>query len=239
MIHDSNCNQYGTRSLPRVLTALLVALVLATPQVFAQDDEPATGANEVSMRPGTIDAGLSGGLGAFVYPFLEPQIDIGLIPLGPVTLSAGAVGDVGYCLLCNLLRVVDSDWRLNSYYFGVYGRVLAHLTFLTDSLGDSIRIDPYAGLSVGPRLYAIALEYRPEDVSSTATVTSFIISPQVGARVFFDEEVRWFAFGEARYLLEFGFQSQTVEVGEQTYAVTDEEFSGGGTSVNLGIGLRL
>lgn len=86
------------------------------------------------MRPGTVDAGLSGGLGAFVYPFLEPQ---------------------------------------------------------------------------------------------------------VGARVFFNDEIRWFAFGEARYLLEFGFQSQTVEVDGQTYKVTEEEFAGGGTSVNLGIGLRL
>src|SRR6056297_1641054 len=117
MIHERNCNECSLQSISRVLTALLVAFLLVTPLVFAQDDEPATSANEVSMRPGTIDAGLSGGLGAFVYPFLEPQIDIGLVPLGPVTLSAGAVGDVGYCLLCNLLRVVDSDWRLNSYYF--------------------------------------------------------------------------------------------------------------------------
>jgi hypothetical protein len=165
-------------------------------------------------------------------------MDIGLLPIGPVTLSVGATGDVGYCLFCNLLRVFDADWRLDSYYFGVYGRALAHLSVLTDAIGGDLRIDPYAGLAAGPRFYLVSVEYLPSDTSTRATINSFIIAPQVGARIFFNDELRWFGFGEASYLVEFGFQSTTLVVEGQSYPIT-QEYAGGGTNVTLGVGLRL
>ena len=220
------------------LVGVGVMLILAVTPLAAQTEDGATGTSSVTMGAGDIDVGLSGGLGALVYPFIEPQVAVGLIPIGPVTVSVGVVGDVGYCLLCGILQVANADWSLNSYYYGVYGRVLAHLSVLTDAVGDELRIDPYAGLAVGPRFYTVGVEYTPTGESSRATLNSIIIAPQAGARLFMNESARWFGYAEARYLFEIGFQSTTVDIGGQTYTV-GEEYSSGGTNIALGIGLRL
>ena len=134
--------------------------------------------------------------------------------------------------------MLDTDWRLSSYYFGVYGRVLAHLSFLTDAIGGSIRIDPYGGVAVGPRLYSVRLDYLPTSGTTTARLNSIIIAPQVGARLFFSDDSRWFGFAEAQYQFEVGFQSTTVAVEGQTYTITDD-FASGGTNIGVGFGLRL
>ena len=60
----------------------------------------------------------------------------------------------------------------------------------------------------------------------------------MGTRVFFGKSSRLFGFAEARYLIELGFQSQTVEVSGQTYTFSDD-FSSAGSSVSLGLGFRL
>lgn len=227
------------RSQRALILALAMLVAVGTAGAFAQsDDEADDTASAMTMKAGDIDVAASGGLGGLIYPFIEPQVAVGLLPLGPATLSVGAVGDAGYCLFCGLLRVFTNDWTLRSYYFGVYGRVLAHISALTDVLGDSIPLDPYAGLAVGPRWYVVGIEYIPTGDSSTATLNSVIIAPQVGTRLFFNEDANWFGFAEARYLFEIGFQTQTVEVGTQTYTVTDD-YAGGGGSVSLGVGMRL
>ena len=213
----------------------MLAAVALTP-ADAQSTTGAAGSTP-SMRPGNIDIGLTAGLSSFIYPYLEPQVAVGLIPIGGVTLSAGAVADVGYCLLCGLLAVFDSDWRLRSYYLGAYGRVLAHLTFLSDTV-SALRLDPYAGLAVGPRFYFIGLEYLPSSASTTVTATTVIIAPQVGTRVFFSADSNWFAFAELRYLFEVGFQTQTVEVADQSFTITGD-YSSAGSNVGFGIGMRL
>jgi hypothetical protein len=190
------------------------------------------------MGFGSIDIAASGGLNALIYPYVEPQLDIQLLPLGPVTLSAGATADVGYCLFCNLLGALSADWKLRSYYFGGYARILAHITAVTEQLSSAIPVDPYAGLAVGPRWYVVSVEYQPTSASSRASLTSVILAPQAGARVFFGKSSRLFGFAEARYLIELGFQSQTVEVSGQSYRF-DDEFSSAGGSVSLGLGFRL
>jgi hypothetical protein len=147
---------HGIRPIRRPIAVLMVlALAIAVPAAAAAQDGDAP----VTMSAGSIDIAASGGLGGLVYPFIEPQIAVGVLPLGPVTLSAGAVADAGYCLLCGLVGAATPDWRLNSYYFGVYGRVLAHLNAVSDALGDAVALDPYAGVAVGPRFYVVALEY--------------------------------------------------------------------------------
>ena len=232
-------NFSGTRSRRVFILALAMLVTVGTTGAFAQsDDDASEAASATTMGAGDIDVAASGGLGGLIYPFIEPQVAVGLVPLGPVTLSVGAVGDAGYCLFCGLLRVLTNDWTLRAYYFGVYGRVLAHISALTDVLGDAVPIDPYAGLAVGPRWYVVGVEYLPTGDSSTATLNSIIIAPQVGTRLFFDEDASWFGFAEARYLFEVGFQTQTVQAGTQTYTVTDD-YSGRGGSVSLGVGLRL
>lgn len=226
------------RRVSRIVVPVLVLAVAALTlpaAVFAQSDVAAGSAP--SMRPGNIDIGLTGGIASLIYPYLEPQIAVGLVPLGAVTLSAGAVADVGYCLLCGLLRLVDNDWRLRSYYFGAYGRVLAHMTFLSDSV-SALRLDPYAGLAVGPRFYFIGLEYLPSNASTTVTASTVIIAPQIGTRIFFSADSNFFAFAELRYLFEVGFQTQTVEVAGQSFTITGD-YSSAGSNVGIGIGLRL
>ena len=228
-----------TRSRRVFILALALLVAVGTAGAFAQaGDEADEAASATTMGAGDIDIAASGGLGGLIYPFIEPQVAVGLVPLGPVTLSVGAVGDAGYCLFCGLLRVFSNDWALRSYYFGVYGRALAHISALTDVLGDSIPIDPYAGIAVGPRWYVVALEYLPTGDSTTASLNSIIIAPQVGTRVFFNDEASWFGFAEARYLFEVGFQTQTVDAGGQSFTVS-EDYAGGGGSVSLGVGMRL
>ncbi len=232
-------NFSGNRFRPTLILALALLVAVGISGAFAQSEDAAgEPASTTTMGAGDIDVAASGGLGGLIYPFIEPQVAVGLVPLGPVTLSVGAVGDAGYCLFCGLLRVLTNDWALRAYYFGVYGRVLAHFSSLSDVLGDSTPIDPYAGLAVGPRWYVVGVEYRPTGDSSTASLNSIIIAPQVGTRLFFDEDANWFGFAEARYLFEVGFQTQTVEAGAQTYTVTDD-YAGGGGSVSLGVGMRL
>lgn len=217
--------------------AVLLLLLATVPVafVFAQD-----GARRapVTMEAGSIDVAVSGGLGSLVYPFVEPQVAVGILPIGPVTLSVGAVADAGYCLLCGLVGVATPEWRLNSYYFGAYGRVLAHISAVSDALGDAVAIDPYAGISVGPRFYVVSLEYTPSNASTTLTQSSIMIAPQVGARLFFNEESNFFGFAEARYLFEIGFESQSVELDGQTYTFS-EDYASGGSTVALGVGWRL
>ena len=214
------------------IVVLALALVAVAPAAAQSQD-----GNPVAMRPGNIDVGATGGLSGLVYPYLEPQVAIGLVPLGPVTLSAGAVADVGYCLLCSLLQIVDNNWRLRSYYFGAYGRVLAHLDILSDVLGP-LRLDPYVGLAVGPRFYLFGLEYRPTSESVTASASTVIIAPQAGARVFLRDGSNWFGFAEIRYQFEVGFQTQTVQAGGQSFTITGD-YSSGGSNVGFGVGLRL
>lgn len=229
----------GTRSRRTALLALALLVAVGITGVFAQSEaEAGEPASATTMGAGDIDIAASGGLGGLIYPFIEPQVAVGLLPLGPVTLSVGAVGDAGYCLFCGLLRVLTEDWALRSYYFGVYGRVLAHISALTDVLGDSIPLDPYAGLAVGPRWYFVGVEYLPTGDRTTASLNSIVIAPQVGSRIFFNEDASWFGFAEARYLFEVGFQTQTVEASGQTYTIS-EDYAGGGGSVSLGVGMRL
>ena len=65
---------------------LLIAALLPLTAAFGQT--AATDVNEVAsapvtMRAGSIDVAVSGGLGGLVYPFVEPQIAVGIVPIGP------------------------------------------------------------------------------------------------------------------------------------------------------------
>ncbi len=201
----------------------------------AEAEEPASRA---TMGPGNIDVGLSGGLGGLIYPYLEPQVAVGVLELDDVSISVGGLADVGYCVLCHLLEVLDDDWSLRSYYFGVYGRALVHLNVLADEIGGSIGVDPYAGVAVGPRFYFFDLEYEPSNDSVSTTLQSVVFMPHIGARVFPSESAPLFLFGDLRFSLEFGLGSTTVTVGNQSYTV-DDEVAGGGIGIALGAGLRL
>ncbi len=204
----------------------------------AQVTETEEPRSRATMGAGNIDVGLSGGVGGLVYPYLEPQVAVGVLPLDVVTISVGGLADFGYCVLCHLLEVVDDDWSLRSYYFGVYGRALVHLNVVADAIGGSIGLDPYVGLAVGPRFYFFDLEYKPDNESVSTTLQSVVIMPHIGTRVFLTEAARFFLFGDLRLVLEAGLGSTTVTVGGESYTV-DDEVAGGGINIALGAGVRL
>lgn len=219
--------------------AVVVAMALggSLARLEAQDTDSEEPDSGVTMGAGNIDVGLSGGIGGLVYPYLEPQVAVGVLELEDISISVGGLADVGYCVLCHLLEVLDEDWSLRSYYFGVYGRALVHLNVLADEIGGSIGLDPYAGLAVGPRFYFFDLEYEPSNESVSTTLQSVVIMPHIGTRVFLTEEAKFFLYGDLRFLFEVGLGTTTVTIDGQSYTV-DDEVAGGGINIALGAGFR-
>jgi hypothetical protein len=221
---------------------MAVFLMLASGGWLAAQSDSESGSADGSpspaMAPGNIDVGIGGGLGGLIYPHLEPQVDVGVLNTESITLSAGGLVDAGYCVFCGILGAIADDWKIRSWYVGAYGRALVHLNSLGAQLGDGARLDPFVGVHAGPQLYRFRLVYEPDDTSSSYTETTVGIVPTLGARLFFNEEIRWFGFGEMRYLIEFGFQDSTVNINGEPYTV-DETVSRRGFDLTLGIGTRL
>jgi hypothetical protein len=213
--------------------------LLAAPGVIAQDgDAGESSGAEAVMGAGDIDIGLGGGLGGLIYPHLAPTVDVGVLPLGSVVLSAGATVDGGYCLLCDIVTSA-SDWNVNSYYLAILARAMVHIRDLAEEAGPTTPIDPYVGLVGGPRFYRFVVEYKPDGDSARFNLNTIMLGPNAGAKFFFGDELRWFAFAELRYLFEFGFESTKVEVGGVTYEVTSDDYRSGGLDFGIGAGLRL
>ena len=221
-----------------VLAALLA--VLLVPGAFAQEgtEEAAESGSDAVIGAGDIDIGITGGLGGFIYPHIAPVVDVGVLPLGEVVISAGGSADFGYCVLCSLVTS-GSDWKVNSYYFTILGRAMVHIRELSEQAAPSTALDPYAGLVVGPRFYRFKLEYEPDGDSATFNLNTVMVGPTVGAKVLLGDARRWFFFGELSYLFEFGFESTKVEIGGVTYKVESNDYRSGGLDVSLGGGLRL
>ncbi len=223
----------------RTVLAALIAL-LVVPGALAQEgtEDAADSGSEAVIGAGNIDIGITGGLGGFIYPHIAPVVDVGVLPLGDVVISAGGSVDFGYCVLCSLVTS-GSDWKVNSYYFTILGRAMVHIRELSEQAGPTTALDPYAGLVAGPRFYRFKLEYEPEGDSATFNLNTVMVGPTVGAKVFLGDAQRWFFFGELSYLFEFGFESTEVEIGGVTYKVESNDYRSGGLDVSLGGGLRL
>lgn len=222
-----------------MILAALIAL-LAVPGALAQEgtEDTTESASDAVIGAGNIDIGITGGLGGLIYPHIAPVVDVGVLPLGPVVISAGGSVDFGYCVLCSLVTS-GSDWKVNSYYFTILGRAMVHVRELSEQASPSTALDPYAGLVAGPRFYRFKLEYEPDGDSATFNLNTVMVGPTVGAKVLIGDAQRWFFFGELSYLFEFGFQSTKVEVGGVTYTVEGNDYRSGGIDVSLGGGLRL
>ena len=223
-----------SNTLRLVLFTVLAALIV--PAAAAQSDTEETG--DGVMGAGDIDIALAGGLGGFIYPHLAPTVDVGVLPLGSVVVSAGGTLDFGYCVLCDVVTSA-SDWNVNSYYLAILGRAMVHIRDIVEQTPSSTPFDPYAGILVGPRFYRFKVEYEPDGDSATFNLNTVMVGPGLGAKLFLGEKQRWFGFVELAYLFEFGFESTKVEVGGVTYEVTSDDYRSGGLDVSLGGGLRL
>ncbi|MFP4011730.1 MAG: hypothetical protein ACLFUM_08510 [Spirochaetaceae bacterium] len=221
-----------------VLASALV--LLSAVGGFAQEGD--TEAEEDAgnaMEAGDIDIGVSGGLGGFLYPYLAPQIDVGVLPVDAVTISAGARANAGYCLLCGIFSALDDDWTVRSFYVSVLGRALVHFNDLADGIDTSNPLDAYAGLMAGPGFYRFGVEYDPTGDSADTTLTTVIFGPSGGAKLFFDERQRGFAFLELAYLFEVGFESTEIELAGETYTIDRANYASSGLDFSIGLGMRL
>jgi hypothetical protein len=228
------------RTMTRGMVLAALVAVLVVPGALAQEgtEEATESGSDAVIGAGDIDIGITGGLGGFIYPHIAPVVDVGVLPLGEVVISAGGSADFGYCVLCSLVTS-GSDWKVNSYYFTILGRAMVHIRELSEQAGPSTALDPYAGLVVGPRFYRFKLEYEPDGDSATFNLNTVMVGPTVGAKVLLGDARRWFFFGELSYLFEFGFESTKVEIGGVTYKVESNDYRSGGLDVSLGGGLRL
>ncbi|MFO8064027.1 MAG: hypothetical protein R6V29_05265 [Spirochaetia bacterium] len=222
-------------ALSAFLAVLLAVFVVSG--VAAQEGNDEEESSDI-IAPGNIDIALSGGLGGLIYPHITPTVDVGVLPLGSVVLSAGGSVDFGYCVFCSVVTAAG-DWSVRSYYFTVLGRALFHLEDLSKSTGSSTALDPYGGIVAGPRFYRFAIEYDPTDDSADATINTIMIGPNVGARLLLGDAKRFFFYGELQYLLELGFQETEIELSGETYDVTRDRYQSGGFDFSIGLGVRL
>jgi hypothetical protein len=232
--------------MKRTLLAFLLAASVLMPQAaFAQQStvgaEAETEEPKAAYGPGDIDLLLSLGLGGFLYPHAEPSIDVGLIPIGDMTVSVGGGIDVGWCALCAVTSAV-SGVTIASQYFAPFGRVNLHLGTLGGALDaemDGFTIDPYVGAFAGPTIYRWTFKFDDETANANATQTSLLFGPAAGARLGLANN-RVLITGEFRFNLEIGFGSVTVEDSQgNVYYDDTDAFTRGGTDFILGIGFRI
>ncbi len=203
-----------------------------TNQGVQQQDTTARAPAEFGMN---IDLMLAAGLGSLLYPHIEPSIDVGLLPLGPVTFSVGGSADVGYCLLCGVVTAL-SNWRVNSWYWSLQGRALFHFNQLTRMAQENFNVDLYAGVTMGPQFYNFTLGYKPTNDEASANFVTFLGGPVFGVRMFGDS-IGFFGYAELRYFIEAGFSETTVEIDNQEFTLTND-YRRGGSDITLGVGYR-
>jgi hypothetical protein len=181
------------------------------------------------------DLMLAAGFGSWIYPHIEPSVDIGIAPLGPVTISAGASMDVGWCLLCGLVSAL-SELRVNSWYAMPQARLLVHANALNHQFKD-LNVDTYGGVTLGPAFYNFTLGTDNSTDEADVDIVTFIGGPVIGGRLF-TEKIALFGFVELRYLLETGFGETTVTIDNQEFTLTNA-YNRAGPDITFGIGYRL
>ncbi len=240
------------RTIAAFFTALLFCTTfwLVTPEAMALD-EP--GASEVvfeeeedqsggPVRPGTFDLTL--GLGGFWYNYVEPGVDLGMIPFGDhVVFSLGGYLNVGYCLIgCSLFnfaaRMVESEVRVNAWHANAMGRALFHLNAIAE-VADLPGIDAYAGMVAGPNYFNVRIDLDEQGATGfRGQGVSLLIGPTAGARYTLSGQSGFFVYGEWRWLLEFGSQEFVVTDGRGEVISYNTLIRRGGRQTAVGIGFR-
>lgn len=182
-----------------------------------------------------VDAMVAAGFGSLLYPHIEPAVDIGVLPLGPVTLSVGGAADLGYCLLCGIIDAA-SDWDVASWYWSIQARPMLHINDLSRQLVEALNVDMYAGATFGPQFYNFRFGYEPNNDSARVNFTTFVFGPVLGAKLFGDK-IGLFGYAELRYLFEVGYAEQTIEIDDQRFTLTTD-YRRGGSDLTFGLGYR-
>lgn len=187
------------------------------------------------FEPGSFDVMASLGLGSLLYPILEIGVDIGVVPLtDELTLSLGASGAAGYCLLCAGVSALGG-FRIDAWNVSPQARLALHYNF-KEALGAPL--DGYLAFSSGPDFYFVNIQ--SSGATATGTVFSWAFVPVVGGRYFPPGMNNLFIYGEARWLTEFGVSGGTYtnEQWDQNITWTGSGYSRRGFDFILGGGLR-
>jgi len=231
----------------RTLQAVTLAASLTFPQAaFSQADDDtadaATAQEEAEAKifgPADFDILLNVGFN-LLYLHLEPAVDLGLIPIGGMTLGFGAGFGVGYCVLCGALTALTNA-DISGQYWMPYGRANLHLGSLGGLLPDDMdgwTLDPIVGLFAGPQLYTFEVKAAGGSAVEVSR-TSIAFGPVLGMRLGAMNNT-FLLFGEYRYGTEFGLTNVSVEAEDgstQTFAA--ESLGRRGSDFILGIGLRI
>jgi hypothetical protein len=234
--------------MPRTITtfvavlALCVGMAALQPVAQAQVQTRGPSTPEVSYEggpvyPGTFD--LTFGLGGFLYTYIEPGVDIGVLPLGDkIVLSVGGYLNAGYCFIgCGILNFFIHPARVSAWHVNPMGRVLFHLNAIAE-LASLPGIDAYGGVVAGPNYYRASLTIEDGVHAVTGQGFTFLVGPTLGGRYTLQGQSGFFIYGEARYLIEFG--SQQWEVTDDRGVVYNQNslIHRGGRKMALGIGVR-
>ena len=207
----------------------------ATAQEGAEAQEspaPAKGEAEKPpeyMGPGTVDGMLSVGLGGLIFVSAEPGVDVGLVPIGNnLTLSVGGVVNMGFCLLCGIGSLAVPNFSVGISNIAPQARALLHIKAIDD-------LDVFAGAGFGPSFYS--LKVASNGVELKDRLTAWLFSAVVGGRYFASKA--FFGFLEARYQVEAGFNTLTLDAPEWDASFTlNTDYSRRGIDFILGGGLR-
>ncbi|MFL5354858.1 hypothetical protein [Archangium sp.] len=215
-------------SASRLRRLLLVGGLAAAPAMAQEAPEPSR-----LMRPGHLDLRLEGGLG-FLPPAGEAgaSTELGVVTIGPGTLSAGAQLGFRQCLLACSVSSVLAQQRVSNLDLYALGRLGYHFS-LEGKNQD--RVDLYGVLLGGvmeARTTRSAPEFRYEGRGRGPAV-----GVGVGGSYFLSS--RFFVGAEARLRFATGSYALTLTRGTYTFTPDDSHWVRLGPSTVLFAGARL
>ncbi len=189
------------------------------------------------QRPGDVDARLT--LNAdVILAFVNAGVgvDVGVLPLGPGTLSIGGEFEFGACVTFCAVLSLATGWQFSNLYYAPHARIAYH--FLPGNAPGLEKVDLY-GLVFG------GVTLTTTRVAGTASGTEFEyvgndVGPSLGLGVggkFFPQE-KLFLGAEARLRYSAGVYAYTARAGNVSISDSQASWSLSGINVQLFGGLR-
>jgi hypothetical protein len=219
-------------SLPSLLPGRVLLLLggLTAAPALAQADEP-----RPLMHPGHLDLRLEGA--ASLLPLsLEAgaAVDLGVLRVGPGTLSVGAEFDVNQCALAcwvpNLFTQRDVSRR---DFYGV-GRLGYHFTLANRNYRE---VDLYGVLLGGVMETRTTLTAPDYAYAGKGRAPAFGLG--LGGHYFPSRSSRFFVGGEARLRFSTGSSELTLTRGTYAFTQEDRRWTRLGLSTAFFLGVRL
>ncbi|QRN95233.1 hypothetical protein JRI60_40145 [Archangium violaceum] len=208
---------------------LLLGWLTAAP-ALAQAEEP-----RPLMRPGNLDLRLEGA--ASLLPLsveAGAAVDLGVIQVGPGTLSLGAEVDVNQCALACWVPNLFSERDVSRRDFSGFGRLSYHFTLADRNYRKADLYGVLLGGVMETRTTVTAPDYRYE---GRGRAPAFGIG--LGGNYFPSPESRFFVGGEARLRFSTGDYALTLTRGEHAFTREERRWTRLGLSTAFFLGVRL